>query len=473
MSKFLFNNCKYLVPKAHPESIIENGAVFVDGKTIKEIGSSEELNRKFQIDPEVEIIDCSEKVVLPGLIDSHNHLTTFHHHLPHAVPSEIGGGIEDEMLNQVWPAYLWLTDENSYDLNLWSLMHSLKHGVTTTANAAPFPDATFRAAELSRMRIVMHPLMVTSVRLSDNLDEDGYLSQTEEAIKNYHHALEGLLTVAVHPSWPWNCTRNLLVKGMELAHRYDVQYATHLFEAPDEAKRANALWADRGGALQYLDDIGLLTSRSVFFHASNFNEKEIEKIAERGCVVIHNPECNAGAWNRSVAYIPYCLEAGMTVGLGTDGAPRDMFGQMMLAQYLHNVMPREKVTVDPWMPLEMATGSGAKALWLDNLVGTLEVGKRADIIAIDLVNNTGLEVARKETLFRFLSNGQQGAFVADVMVDGLILRRDHEFTIFDEEAITARVRERFAEFQAWYQIRRKKRKGKPMVDLEHEEFAKV
>lgn len=473
MNKTLFKNCRFLISKAHPEGVIEHGAVFVDGTIIKAVGATEELERQYGRDETVEILDCADKIVMPGLIDSHNHLTNLHHHLPLAGPSDVDGGIEDELANQVWPAYLWLTDENSYDLILWSLMHSLKHGVTTSANAAPFPDATFRAAEFSKMRLVMHPLMVTSLRLLDNLDEQGYLAQAEEAIRNYHNALDGRVTVGVHASTTWNCTRNLLVKGMELAHKYDVQFATHFFEAPDEVQRMNALWADEGGAFQQLDNIGLLTHRSLFFHACVLTEREIDKLAERGCTIIHNPECNAGAWNRCVAYIPYHLDAGVTVGLGTDGPPRDMFGQMMLVQYLHNVMPRKKAVLEPWVPLELATNGNAKALWLDKQVGTLEPGKRADIITLNLKENTGLYIARKETLFRFMASGAQGAYVTDVMVDGVFLRRDNEFTIFDEEAITARVDERLIQYRNWYEARRKSRGGKLMIDYMHEEFSRL
>jgi 5-methylthioadenosine/S-adenosylhomocysteine deaminase len=473
MDRFLLNNCRYLVPNADNKSIIEYGSVVVEGKLIKEIGLSDEINFKYKDDLHIELIDCTDKIVMPGLIDAHNHLTVAHHHLPLAELSDVDGGIEDEMLNQVWPAYVWLDDDNSYDLILWSMLHNLKHGVTTSTHAGPFPYAGYRAAEFSKTRMVIHPLMVTSVHLSNNLDEKGYLKETEEVIKNYNNSLDGLVSVGVHASWPWNCTQNLLVKGMELAHKYDVQFTTHLFEAPDEVKRANTLWADQGGAIQYLDNLGLITDRSLFFHAANLNEKEIDLFAVRGASIVHNPECNAGAWNRSVAYVPYYLDAGVTVGLGSDGAPRDMFGQMMLTQYLHNVMPREKNTLDSSVPFRLATEGSAIALRLDKEIGTLEAGKRADMIAIDLESNTSLGVVHKNTLFKFINNGNLGNYVSDVMVDGIFLLSNNEFTIFDEEAITARMKERLDQYVNWYEAKRKSRPGRTMIDLVHEEFIKI
>jgi 5-methylthioadenosine/S-adenosylhomocysteine deaminase len=472
MGNTLFKNSKYLISKAHPDEIIENGAVYVEGAVIKAVGNSNDLVSLYGGGDGVDILDCSDKVVMPGLIDAHNHLANFHMRLPYGVTAK-DTGIEHGMLNRVWPAYLWLTDESTYDLTVWGLMHQLKHGATTSANAFPFPDAQYRAAEFAKMRMVIQPLMVTSLRLSDNLDEQGCLQQTEETIKNYHQALDGLITVGVHPSWPWNCTRNLLVKGMELAQKYDVQYATHLYEASDEVRKSNALWADEGGAFQYLDQIGMFTPRSLFFHAANLNEREIDLLAERGCAIVHNPENNAGAWNRSVAYIPYYLDAGVTVGLGTDGPPKDMFLQMALAKYFHNVMPREKTGLEPWIPLELATMGSAKALWLEDKVGTLEPGMRADIITIDLKGNTSLFIARKETLLPYIASGSQGKHVCDAMVDGVFLRRDNAFTIFDEEAINTRVNERVSEFFEWYESRKKTRGDRPMVDLVHEEFVKI
>jgi cytosine/adenosine deaminase-related metal-dependent hydrolase len=475
MGRTLFKNCRFLISQAHPEGIIEHGAVFVDGPIIKAVGASEELESTYAGDEAVDILDCTSKIVMPGLIDSHNHLGLFHVHLPYGLASKkVDTGIMKEATDNLWPAYLWLTEEIVYDLTLFGLMHQLKHGTTTNATAFPFPDAAFRAAEHSRMRMVIQPHMATSVRLQDNLDEQGYLAQTEEVIRDYHNALDGLVTIAVYPVSPLLCTRSLLIKGMKLAHKYDVQFATHIFEAPDEVKKANDVWTDKGGAIQYLLNIGLLTPRSLFFHA-NLNEREIDVFAEMGCAIVHNPECNAGEWNRNVAYLPYFLDAGVTVGLGTDGLPRDMFGQMMLVKYLHNVLPREKVCVEPWVPLELATIGSARALWLDRKVGKLEPGKRADIITINLKGNTCLYPVHKETLFRFLPSSSQGPHVTDVLVDGVFLRRDNEFTIFDEEAITARVDERLGQFLEWYEARKKSRsrEGKPMTDFVDHTFAEV
>ena len=124
------------------------------------------------------------------------------------------------------------------------------------------------------------------------------------------------VTVDVHTSWPWNCTESMLVKGMALAEKYDVQFATHLFEAPDEKRLANELCANEGGAIQYLRNIGLVNERSVFFHCTQLNEEEIDIMAETGSAITHCPTNNARKGD--CAYVPYMRDAGVRLGLATD-----------------------------------------------------------------------------------------------------------------------------------------------------------
>ena len=265
------------------------------------------------------------------------------------------------------------------------------------------------------------------------------LAETEAVIKNYHNALDGLLTVGVHPSWPWNCTENLLIKGMDLAEKYDVQYATHLWEGPDEKRLANALWADDGGGIQHLNNIGLLNERSLLFHCAVMDEWEIDILAKAGCAIVHNPSNNARKGD--CAYLPYMLKAGITVGLGTDNPTSNMFKEILIAYLIHNIMPRESRGTSPDVAISLATLGSAKALWLDNKIGTLEPGKHADIITIDINRSVGLLPLNKGNLFHFICYNGAGFQVTDAMVDGIFLRRNDEFTFLDEEAIYARARE--------------------------------
>ena len=467
MNKVLFKNCRYLICKAVPEKgILEDGAVYVEGPVIKAVGPTAEIVR-LVTDENTEVLDCRNKIVMPGLIDSHNHVGEYHQFLILGMSSwKPVRGIIDVLHHYIWPAWTWLTEESTYDLTLLGIVNLLKHGTTTTANAFHFPDAVYKAAELSRMRMVIQPQMVTAYEMSDGLDEQGYLAQTEDAIRNYHNTLDGRITVDVHTSWPWNCTESMLVKGMALAEKYDVQFATHLFEAPDEKRLANELCANEGGAIQYLRNIGLVNERSVFFHCTQLNEEEIDIMAEAGCAITHCPTNNARKGD--CAYLPYMRDAGVRLGLATDNPTGNLFKDMAAMSLFHNIMPREKRSVPVWVPLELATTGSAKVLRMDDRVGTLEPDKRADIITIDLRRNTDLMPLNAGMLFYFLCINGPGAVAADVMVDGVFLRREGEFTILDEEAIIAKATQWFEKFTDYYVKGQEERRS--LIKLVHNEF---
>ena len=469
MNKVLFKNCRYLICKAAPEKgILEDGAVYVEGPVIKAVGPTAEIER-LVTDENTEVLDCRNKIVMPGLIDSHNHVGEYHQFLILGMSSwKPVRGIIDVLHHYIWPAWTWLTEESTYDLTLLGIVNLLKHGTTTTANAFHFPDAVYKAAELSRMRMVIQPQMVTAYEMSDGLDEQGYLAQTEDAIRNYHNTLDGRITVDVHTSWPWNCTESMLVKGMALAEKYDVQFATHLFEAPDEKRLANELCANEGGAIQYLRNIGLVNERSVFFHCTQLNEEEIDIMAEAGCAITHCPTNNARKGD--CAYLPYMRDAGVRLGLATDNPTGNLFKDMAAMSLFHNIMPREKRSVPVWAPLELATTGSAKVLRMDDRVGTLEPDKRADIITIDLRRNTDLMPLNAGMLFYFLCINGPGAVAADVMVDGVFLRREGEFTMLDEEAIIAKATQWFEKFTDYYVKGQEERRS--LIKLVHNEFTR-
>ena len=441
MKSVLFKNCAYLITDPSvADSVIENGALLVNGPFIKTVCPSDEIGSLIGDLSEVDVVDCTGKIVMPGLVDSHNHIPEHHMYLNLGlVQWNVIRGIIDSLHKLVWPPQAWMTAQVAYDLNMVGLMHLLKHGTTTTANAFHFPEEMAKAAEHARMRMVLHPMMVTSIRWPHSKSESEYLAETEAVIKNYHNALDGLLTVGVHPSWPWNCTENLLVKGMELAEKYNIQYATHLWEGPDEKRLADELWADEGGGIRHLKNIGLLNDRSLFFHCAVMDEREIDMLAEAGCSIVHNPSNNARKGD--CAYLPYMLKTGITVGLGTDNPTSNMFKEILITYLIHNIMPRENRGTSPDLPITLATKGSARALWLDNMIGTLEPDKRADIITIDINRSVSFLPLNKGNLFHFICYNGAGFQVTDAMVDGVFLRRNNEFTLFDEEAILARARE--------------------------------
>jgi len=471
MGSTLFKNCRYLISHSEEDGIIESGAVLVENDLIKAVGPSDEVEALLEGDQQYDVIDCTNKIVMPGLVDGHNHFGNFMFQLPymHRNWDQSMTGIEETCLHLIWPAYSWVTEEIAYDLSAWAMMAQLKTGTTMAGNVFPFPDAGIRAAKDLGLRMNMQPLMVTRVLLKDGFDEQQMLDKTEETIKKYHDP-DGLITVSAHSSSSWNCTTNLLTRAMELAEKYDTKWVMHLLEAPDERVRADILWASEGGHMKHLDNLGLLNHRSIFFHCSVMNEDEIDLSVERGCSVVHNPMANA-FFSGDVAYLPKMLDAGLRVGLGTDSLQNGMFHAMSGAALFHKLMPRENRFLADDVPFKLATMGSANVYGLDDKIGSLEVGKQADIISIDLDGNIPLFLAQKDTLMRFLATNANQVEVSESMIAGNFIRRDGQFTSIDEEAITARVGERVAQFGTWYEDTLAS--GKPHVNIVHDAFINI
>jgi len=166
------------------------------------------------------------------------------------------------------------------------------------------------------------------------------------------------------------------------------------------------------------------------------NEAEIDMMAEYGVAIAHCPPTNSILGN--CAYLPYMLHKGVKVGLGTDFPTHNLFNVMLSVSQQHAIMPRPMRGLLPWTPYELATLGSARALRWEDQIGTLEVGKRADVVTIDLTCNTSLFPLNVGTLMLFLSVNGPGTEVTDALVDGHFLRRDGKFTFLDEAEIMGR-----------------------------------
>lgn len=456
MSKILLKNCRFMIAKPHPDGVFENTSILVDAPNIEAVGDGDEIKSLIQNDKDIDEVDCSRKLVMPGLVDSHNHLANYAFNLlPGVDPSVLDFDGISECLNKfIWPAHTWTSEESTYNFTLLSMMQAIKHGTTTITSAWPFPKAGYRAGVSSKMRLILHPQMVSNVELGDKMNDDEFLKNTEEVIRKYHNAEDGRIQVAVHPHATYSCTEQLLVKSFELAEKYDVGWATHLLEGTEDRRLTDAQFADRGGVIQYLGDLGILSGRSLFFHCDQMNREEMEIFAENGCAISHNPQSNAD-YHGTVADLRGMLKAGVTLGLGTDMPMSNMFTQMYTAYILHAVVDHgDPEPIMPWVPVELATIGGAKAQRLDDKIGTLEAGKRADIITVDLIKNLHLHPMNAGTLLFWIVSQGAGTIAEDVLVDGRFLRRDGEFTDLDEEEVVARSNEWLSKFIVWYKERK-------------------
>jgi 5-methylthioadenosine/S-adenosylhomocysteine deaminase len=453
--KILLKDCQYLIAQPEQRQILRNASVLIDGNQIVAVGSSEDLSAIAGSVASTDIVDCRRKLVMPGFVNGHNYSPWSVGNLVFSGASSTGVSLPEDTANtQSIEEYMlapmaWFNDQSTYDLAMCGLMDQIRYGTTTTADAHNHPDALYRAALDTGIRYVLQPQIVTSIAI-DDLDEDGYLAQTARCIRDYHISGSDRVTVAVHPNSPWTCSERLLTKAMELAEQYDVQYTMHLFALVSEKEYADKVWADRGGALQHLQDIGLFNGRTVLAHVTELEDSEIDTLAIAGCALVHSPESQAELFSR-VANIPRWIKTGMNIALGTDYGQYDMFTAMKLARLLPRVA-HKAAAVDPWDLLRIATIGGARCLWLDRKTGSIEAGKRADIISIDLSTASGLIPLCDDSDWIALMLTQQNTrtAVCDSMVDGRFLRRDGQFTLLNEVEIVGRAQDWSQKFASDY-----------------------
>lgn len=458
MKTLLIKNARYLI--ASPFEVLQDGAVYAEGNRITEVGPTASLGYK---DADV-VIDARDKIVMPGLVDAHTHIGEAHMFALFGYLKAPLTGIADALERVVWPAYVWMSEESTYDMEMFGFLNLIKHGTTTCCDAFMFPDAAGRAAVDSGLRVETAPTLITSIRLPDADNPEDYLRKTEQAIKKWHGAADGRITYRVHPSATYNCHEWFLKECVKIAKKFDIGFATHIAESVDEKQRADKVWPQ--GEIKRAYDLGLMGPKSLFFHSCVLNEKEIALYKETDTKVAHCPLTNSILGN--VAWVPKMLAEGVTVGLGTDMPTNDLFNVMRIVSEIHNIVPREPRGLAPWHPFEMATIGGAKALNLEKDIGTLEPGKKADIITLDLKGNTRLFPLTTQFLLTLLTINGSGNDVADVIVDGRVLMRDRRLLHLDEGKIIARAYQWTEKFIKYYE--EKVAKGERLIESVHPEF---
>src|SRR4030065_584829 len=182
INKILIRNCQYLITQPGSiDGIIEDGAVYIEGSKIVAIGKSPNIEAQYAQAAGIDILDAHEEVVMPGLVDAHNHVGEVHTLLVEGWLDSPIEGIVDAMDRIYWPAYNWLTEQSTYDLTLFGLVNVLKHGATTHTDAMIFPDAIYQASVDAKARTVIYPQMITSVHLPDALEGQENLTHSEAA----------------------------------------------------------------------------------------------------------------------------------------------------------------------------------------------------------------------------------------------------------------------------------------------------
>ena len=371
-----------------------------------------------------ERVDAAGMLLMPGLVNAHTHLAmTLFRGYADDMP------LQPWLQEKIWPIEMKLTGEDVYWGSMLGIVEMLRAGVTCFNDMYHhFEDGT-RAAQDTGIRAL--PSGVLLGFIGDPLDN---LKKAVEFASRFPK--DGLITPMLGPHAPYTCSDDLLAAVAEQALEHDLSVHVHLSETESEVR--DSLASTKATPVRHLLDIGLLDARLTAAHCVHLTDEDIAILAETKVGIAHCPGSNMKLGS-GFQPLPKLLAAGAIVGLGTDGAASnnnlDLLEEARLAALLHKGYTGDPTVVKADEALRMATSSGAAALGLGDRVGTLEVGKRADCILVNL------QGAHNQPLFDVESQMIYAARSSDVdtvIVDGQILLRNSELTRLDEREVIAK-----------------------------------
>ncbi|NGO66015.1 amidohydrolase [Rhizobium daejeonense] len=379
-----------------------------------------------------EVIDATDKIVMPGLIDLHYH-------------TAIGKGFNDHMplweyLDECWyPLIRALDPEAAYWAALASYTESVKSGATTVNDMYRQLDALAQAAEDIGIRAVLSNDVALKEHDLDSL-QDNY-----DAYQRNHGKANGRVEVRVGIEWLPLASPDLLREARAMANDLKCGVHVHLNESKTEVDFCLEKFGRRPTELAY--DTGLLGPDTIAAHCVWLSDREIEMMAETGTHISHNPNSNAKLGN-GIARVPEMLAAGINVGLGHDAVEcnnsADMFEVMKYASLLQRASRVDASLMQAKDVLRMATNNGARAL--GHQTGQLSVGRKADIILVE-TNSAIFTPLLRDTAVHMTSHlvfASNGSVVDTSIIDGKVVMRGRELTLVDEKKI---VREANAAFR--------------------------
>ena len=369
------------------------------------------------------VFDAGKYALMPGLINTHGH-----------VPMTLLRGVADDvplmewLQDKIWPLEAKLNADRVYWGSMLGIIEMLKGGTTTFTDMYFLEDEIARAVEESGIRSV---LCQGVVALAPGFE--GKLASSQQFVKNWHTKAEGRITATMAPHAPYTCPQPFLGQILDAAREVDIPLQIHLSESPGEVKDSYDQYGK--SPVEILEESGMFNLPVLAAHCVNLNDNDIDILARYDVRVAHNPTSNLKLGS-GIAPVPAMLAKGITVGLGTDGAASnnnlDMLEEIRLTALLHKGYHNDPTLVSAPKALEMATSMGARALFLDQEVGIIKQGMKADIILIDLDRP---HLTPRHNIEAHIVYSAQSSDVSLVMVDGKILVEDGELTTIDEEKV--------------------------------------
>ena len=390
----------------------------------------DKLEKNIKPEEGEKVIDATDKVVMPGLINTHAHIAM----------SIFRGTFEACSLytwlnEKIWPIEAKLTEEQVYDATMLSILEMISTG-TTCVNDHYFMSKQIRKAlEESKMRA-----MITRV-LMDTDGEEASRNRIDEFIDLYETRDEknDLISYSVSPHGLYTCSDNLLAEARELAIQYKLPIHTHFLESIDEIEDIKKLHGENASKVlkKYFDGLHIILA-----HGVKLNDEDIEILQGMNCGIAHNPISNFRLGCRIADTTKY-LKEGINVALGTDGQGSgnnlDMFETMKIAALAQGGIHENETRLESRDVIKMATINGAKLLGLEDQIGSIEEGKKADLIIVDISNKLdNIKMIPNNDIISNLVYNTIGKNVDTTIVDGNILMENRKMKFIDSEKIISK-----------------------------------
>jgi len=405
--------------------IIERGAVAIDGRDIVDVGTSATIAAKYRGRVS---IDAAGSVVMPGLINTHTH-----------APMVLFRGLADDLALMDWlQKYIFPAEAKTVSPEFvragtrLAALEMIESGTTTYADMYYFEEEIGRATKAAGLRGVLGETII-QFPVPDAKTPAESLARAEKFAQEFRN--DELIRPAVAPHAMYTLDPETLKACRALADRLNIPVIVHLAETKDEIKTADEKYHATPTA--FLESLGFWGPRTLAAHGVHLSPADIAILAKRGVGVSHNPESNMKLAS-GIAPVEALRAAGVHVGLGTDGAASnndlDMFEAMRQAAFLHKLVNNDPRAVPAPVALEMATIGGARAIGMEKEIGSLEAGKRADLLIVSMSS------ARQTPMYDPVSHlvyVTRGDDVRTTIVNGKILMRDRKVLTLDARQVIA------------------------------------
>jgi len=410
------------------------GEILIEGDRIIGVGN---IDPKL-VRPDAEVVDARDKIVMPGLINTHVHTS-----------QQLGRGLGDDvdlltwLHKRIWPYESSLSEEDSYISTLMCNLELIKSGVTAFAEpGGQFVSGMAKAVSESGIRgMLAKSVMDCGAGLPKPWQKttEEEIEIQEENIKKFHNTADGRVKVWFGLRTIFNNSDALITKTKELADSYNVGVHMHVAEIKEEVEFARETRGET--TVKHLEKLGVLDKNFLAVHTVWLTDEEVEIFRNRQVKVSHNPA--AAMRVLGFAKVPRMLREGICVTIGTDGAPSNnrmnIIDEMWLTSLIHKGWRLEPTVVKAEEILAMATINGAKAILDEENLGSLEIGKKADLIIIN--PNTVDMLPLHDTIANMVSS-MHGSNVESMICDGKWVMKNRKVLTVDEEAVIAEAKER-------------------------------